>query len=224
MSVIIQQQTRKCNPGHDPRHENERNPLSSCPPPDSASTLPVSSLDETAKSKGAPQPTSDPCGRHQRKRRKTGTLTNPFPVNLGRPVWIQSKKKPNTPLTSIALSATLLYNFGLSFNMIAREKAKETAVPIYRKALELYKMSLDIMLRGPPSNAIDSPVFVAALHNMAQVHEVLEEPEAVAKCRDRLAHVLRVLVTKRGFSERQYEEYYLALLSFPKAYFLAAAA
>ena len=226
MSVITQQQTRKCNPSHDPSHENEKNALPS-PPPDSTSTLPVSSVDETAKSKGVPQPTSDPCGQPQRKRRRRGTLTSSFPVpthNLGRPLWIQSKEKRKAPLNSAALSATLLYNLGLSFNMIASKKTNEAAVPVYRRALELYKMSSEIMLRGPVSNAIDSPVFLVALHNMTQVHAVLEEPEAVANCRGRLAHVLRLMAAKRGFSERQYEEFYIKLLSLPKANVLAAAA
>lgn len=80
------------------------------------------------------------------------------------------------------------------------------------------------MLRGPVTKSIESPVFVVALHNMVQVYEMLHENVAATKYRGQLAHVLRLMGASRGISERQYEEFYIKLLSLPKANCMAPAA
>lgn len=154
-------------------------------------------------------------------------MTSSFPVplhNLGRPLWIQSKEQRKAALDSASLSATLLYNLGLSFNLMAMRKQKDQARAIYRRALDLYKMSAEIMLRAPLSTTVQSPVFVVVLHNMSQVHAAMEEHKESARYQGKLAHVLRLMAASRGLSEKQYESFYIKLLSLPKADSMAAAA
>jgi len=184
------------------------------------------SLTESPKDKGIPQPVQNACEEPPRKRRRRSSLTSSFPVPthyLGRPLWVQGKDKRQTPLDSSSLSATLLYNLGLSFNMIAVRKTQDEGRAVYTRALELYKMSSQIMLRGPMRVAIQSPVVLVALHNMIQVHKLMEEPEAAAKCQNELANVLRLMGTSSP-EAAHYEEFYIKFLSLPKADGMAAAA
>ena len=224
MAVISQQQLQKKKlvdgPGRDPRSAHPPRPSEEMHSPNEPTE------NQSPKTKGVPQPSNGAC-EQPRKRRRRGTLTSSFPVptyNLGRPLWIQSKEKRKDPLDSASLSATLLYNLGLAFNLMACKNPKEEAEPFYRRALELYAMSSEIMLRAPVSNAIASPVFVVALHNMTQIHTVLGEFEEVSKFRSELATVLRLMGSSRGMTEKQYEEFYIKLLSLPKATGMAPAA
>jgi hypothetical protein len=107
---------------------------------------------------------------------------------------------------------------------MATRKSEDDAGPTFRKALELYKMSSDIMLRGPVINSLDTPVFIVALHNMSQIHTALGDPALTSACQDRLVNILRLIASARGVSDRQYEEFYIKLLSLPKADTLASAA
>jgi hypothetical protein len=107
---------------------------------------------------------------------------------------------------------------------MAIRKSKEEAVSTFQKALELYKMSSDIMLRGPVISSLDTPVFIVALHNMSQIHTVLGEPALVSIYQNRLVNILRLMAASRGVSDRQYEEFYIKLLSLPKAVSFASAA
>lgn len=197
------------------------------PHQDSMSITTPTSTDISHKRKGVPQPTSDSCDAHERKRRRRGTLTrtSPQPAHyLGRPLWIRAKHERTCALNSVSLSATLLYNLGLTFNLMAIRKSEGDAVPTFRKALQLYKMSSDIMLRGPVINSLDSPVFIVAIHNMSQVHAVLGEAALVSIYQNRVVNILRLMAAARGASNRQYEEFYIKLLSLPKAISLASAA
>lgn len=220
MSVISTQKASKQQISCETKNSSPQSTEPSCP-------LPEISAGQSQKVKGVPQPTREPCSQPPRKRRRRSSMTSSFPVplhNLGRPLWIQSKEQRKAALDSASLSATLLYNLGLSFNLMAMRKQKDQAIPIYRRALDLYKMSAEIMLRAPLSTTVQSPVFVVVLHNMSHVHAAMEEHKEAARYQGKLAHVLRLMAASRGLNEKQYESFYIKLLSLPKADSMAAAA
>jgi tetratricopeptide (TPR) repeat protein len=234
MSVITHQhQARKAkiSRGSSPASSSTQ-PLAlhQVPPEVPKPTTTGTPVNELSPTKGVPQSsrTSEPFDQPPRKRRRRSSMATSFVLpshSLGRPLWVQARGQRKKPLDSVLLSATLLYNLGLCFNMIASRKPKEEAKPVYRKALELYKMSSELILRGPANNSIESPVFVVSLHNMVQVYNLLEETELATKHRGQLAHVLRLMGSSApGNCDIRYEEFYIKLLSLPKANSMAAAA
>lgn len=177
------------------------------------------------------------CDQPSRKRKaQSEEMATPFVLpsySLGRPLWIQSRgqRLGQKHLNMISLSATLLYNLGLCFHMIALRKiTMHEAKPVYRRALEFYKMSSDLILRGSPGNSIASPVFVVTLHNMVQGYKMLEEHELATKYRGQLAQVLRLMLGAASAQEEQgnrdirYEEFYMKFLSLPNDKNVMAAA
>ena len=220
VSITSHQQTRKRNINH------EREQLPSSLSKSSRSLH--DNVHETTKSKGIPQPTTGEPS-YQQSSRKQDTegisfLTDPT-HNLGRPLWIPCKEKRTAFPDSFPLFATLLYNFGLSVNLIAASKPnKEAAIPIYNKALALYEMACKIMMSGPLSNATSSPVYLVALHNMVLVYAVLEDREQETICRDRLVDFLFLMGAKRAIRESRFEAFYITHLSLSRTNTTAAAA
>jgi hypothetical protein len=168
------------------------------------------------------------CDQPSRKRKaQSEEMPTPFVLpsySLGRPLWIQSRgQRPGQKhLDMISLSATLLYNLGLCFHMIApRKTTMHEAKPVYRRALEFYKISSDLIPHGSLANSIASPVFVVTLHNMVQGYTMLEEHELATKYRGQLAQVLRLMLGAASAQEEQgnhdirYEEFYMRFLSLP---------
>jgi tetratricopeptide (TPR) repeat protein len=160
--------------------------------------------------------TNEPSYQQSSRKQNTGGisfLADPT-HNLGRPLWISCKEKRTAFPDSFPLFATLLYNFGLSVNLIAASKPnKEAAIPIYNKALALYEMACKIMMSGPLSNATSSPVYLVALHNMALVYAVLEDREQETIYRDRLVDFLFLMGAKRAIRESRFEVFYITHLS-----------
>jgi hypothetical protein len=168
--------------------------------------------------------------------------------NLARPIWLQSECERRNQVESTALSATLLYNLGLSFHLCAagEDKAERMAgqqqdgdakpVVLYSRALMFYKMSSDIMQRDSMATmAVGCPVLVVALHNMTLIHTIHENHEMATEVRCKLVHLLRSMVETSAASRQQhpqgqsprekgYEQFLLRLLTLPKNSSVAAAA
>ena len=145
--------------------------------------------------------------------------------DLGRPLWIQSKEQRKAPLDETSLVATLLYNTGLSFNLMAitKQTNHEEARSIYRRALTVYKLAVETMLRAPLLTTLLTPAVASVLHNMAQVHYAIREHREALKCQHGLASVLRQMCPSRGQERKQYEIFHIKLLSLPNACSKAAA-
>lgn len=138
--------------------------------------------------------------------------------NLGRPLRIKAKHR-RTVLDNSYLSATLLYNLGLSFNMMENQD-----LHVCRKALVVYQMAAEIVLRLPLSTSLESPLILVILHNLSNVHDALGEHGEASKCQGKLARVLQLMRASRGLREMRYETFYINLISLYKTGTKAAAA
>ena len=198
------------------------------------------SVHETTKSKGIPQPTSgEPscqqssrkrkasCQQSSRKRKARDIsflITDPT-HNLGRPLWIPSQEERMALSGSRPLIATTLYNFGLSLHLIAASNPnKEAAIPMYNKALAIYKTSCEIMMHGPLSNTLRCPVFLLTLHNMTLLYAVLGDREQETIHHGWLVDFLCLMGSKGAFRKSRFEAFYASHLSLSRANNTAAAA
>jgi len=187
---------------------------------------------------GGDAPSSKPLpqkrGGSERQSVRTSSLLPPFPSQqyLGRPLWIQSagrQRETPPPLDASSLSATILYNLGLAFNMMAADvtRTKYEAHQFYNLALDFYKRSSQIMLRRPMAYAIlHFPVVVVTMHNLIQVHTLMEEPKAACSYHSELVNILRLMAgsqLSRG-APNFYEAFLIKFLSLPKTGVMAAAA
>lgn len=161
--------------------------------------------------------------------------------SIGRPLWVRTEEERKTPMEKWALSATLFYNLGLSFNLsaVARQNQNKNSeegdmsTAVLKRALEFYDMSSRIMLRNFNQHLPTAfPIVLAvSIHNMSLVHAALNETELRAKYQSRLACLLckmqAVLSKDRSMSGEKdhYEKFMMGLLTVPvKNFGLACAA
>ena len=186
---------------------------------------------ETSKRKEIPVTVDDPKSR-KRCRLEEGNVARGLGVlpnhSLGRPLWIESVGGKNSSFGISYLSAIILYNLGLTFHLIASSKsnsnAEDTNMSELRKALVLYEMSLEITQRQPLHRLMQGPVVVVLLHNIMQVHGILDSPDLFQLYRNKLSQLIRMIAAKGGVEEVHYEEFYMKLLTLQNVTDLAAAA
>lgn len=177
---------------------------------------------------------------------------------LGRPLWVQHSSQSQEEQTHhavdlISLSATLLYNLGLCFHMVAlRKRSTQAAKLVYERALEFYKMTIDLLMNAGLPRRISnnsrmraSPIIIVSLHNIVQVYNSTQNHKAATRYRNQLSQALRLMVTMGGSNSsgpeaaqhqhneerdnrqhdtQRYEKFYMGFLSLSKASTMAAAA
>ena len=147
----------------------------------------------------------------------------------GRPLWMKKTTDGKRGFRATTEAAIVLYNLGLTFQLNAGRLANKPKSQqwMHKRSLDLYNMAKELILGSPATHAFESPVFLVALHNMANLHQELGDARRVAATRKEIAAVLRLLRASNlaGIvKDRGYEGFYLKLLSLPPSDQLAAAA
>lgn len=151
----------------------------------------------------------------------------------GRPLWIQRSNNRNNTASLVDITATILYNLGLSFHLSAVAKHKKTQYvnntntrPVYQRALAYYKMAHETIEYGSRFKFYQSPILAVTLHNMIQIQVVLGEMQSAHHYQDQLAQMLCLMGTSlQGiFKKNHYEQFLMKLLLFRKSTAIALAA
>lgn len=228
----------------------------------------VSSRETTRRRPAAVFSARPACPAAKRQRRAENDVnqsSSPIPACLGsvnaqrddkrhsmaRPIWLSSQHERKPGVESLVLSATIVYNLGLSFHTCAsasidrcsfrqrcgnrvtsEEEDDKSCMALYKRALEFYKMAAGLMLRKSMMlTRCQSPALVATLHNMGLVYRVLGACSAARWCQNQLAQLLRVMERRQkappprqNNSNKGYEEFLLGMLTLPKSTAMAGAA
>jgi hypothetical protein len=163
--------------------------------------------------------------------------TSSIPAHvIGQPLWmkIPSSSLPSQsssedvngapsddPFITSTQSAIIFYNLGLTFHMSSWYTADRgdslSASLLLLKAIEMYKLAKKLVLAIPVTIALQSPVFLVSLHNLAMAFFELKNQSEGNECINELVKVLRLLRTSSDlFGSKNYEEFYLQLLSVAK--------
>jgi len=128
---------------------------------------------------------------------------------LGMPIHIQTYKDESdyTMLDSAYVSGKILFNLGLSLNLIAMKKHKaedQDSILYFDKALNAYKRCCEIQHSILRSATIIDEFIVLALHNIVYIYDLLSDHEHRSKIRRDLEEALRLLC----IGDRQYEKFF----------------
>jgi hypothetical protein len=167
--------------------------------------------------------------------RQDVVVTSSIPAHvIGQPLWmkIPSSLLPSPSSSSDVIgapsddpyiiskqSAIIFYNLGLTFHISSWYTAGDSlsASLLSLKAIEMYKMAKKLVLAIPATSALQSPVLLVSLHNLAMAFFELEKQSEGNECINELVKVLRLLSASSDLlGSKNYEEFYLKLLSVAK--------
>jgi hypothetical protein len=146
------------------------------------------------------------------KRRKIVNEIPTFISRWGCPLTIKSFADGHQAVNAVSLSAILLYNLALSYNLKALIDSEHVNFMYLQRSLGFYKRAFNILFRRPFSQNSNLPIIAFILHNTSLIYQYLEIPDLESKHSEMLIQILREMANRELISGKRYELFYLKML------------